>query len=160
MHSLVNSKQKRHDHAMKRGPRRRAGAILGLAGLLAHAAFGCSSSGDPEHEAHDFNDAQGRACRATLVKTSKSGAAVSESVSCDADAKACGGEAKPCFELSIAAEVDAYAIRNCPACCLGTASSFVESECTGVVCSADADCVFASAKCQDGACVCPQGSCG
>jgi hypothetical protein len=133
--------------------------LLGAA-LLAYVASACSSSGDPTREAHDFSDGEGRVCRATLAKTSQSGPAVSESVSCDAGAKQCAGEAKPCFQLSVAAEVDAYAIRNCPACCLGTASSFVASECTAVVCSTDADCVFAEAKCQDGACVCPQGACG
>ena len=159
-HSLVNSKHSRHHQAMKRCLRRRAGPTLGLALLLVNATLGCSSVGDPLRERRDFSDGEGRACRATLAKSSQSGPAVSESVSCDGDAKQCSAETKSCFELSVAGEADAYAVRNCPACCLGTASSFAASDCTAVVCSADTDCIYARAECQDGVCVCPLGACG
>ena len=145
---------------MKRWSRRAVPLLLWSALFLAYVTVACSSTGDLVHEARAFNDAEGRVCSAKLAKTSQTSPAVSESVSCDSGAKQCSSDTKACFELSVAGEADAYAIRNCPACCLGTASSFVTSECTTVVCSANADCIFAHAKCQDGTCVCPLGSCG
>jgi hypothetical protein len=160
VHTLVNAKRRRHAFAMKCRSRPAVPPLLWAALLLAYVPVACSSTGDLVHEARDFNDAEGRACSASLAKTSQTSPAVSEGVKCDSGAKQCSSDTKACFELSVAGEADAYAIRNCPACCLGTASSFVTSECTTVVCSVNADCIFAHAQCQDGACVCPLGSCG
>ena len=82
---------------------------------------------------------------------------MSEAVSCVGDARQCSSESSPCFELSV--DHDGYAIRNCPACCLGSASSFLSADCSAIVCSVDSDCIYRQAKCQDGACVCPNGNC-
>ncbi len=133
--------------------------MLGLAFCLACAALACSSN-SVTRESRDFSDAAGRACQATLEKTSTSAAAVSESVACDGQGKQCSSSSLPCFELSVTSQTDGYQIRNCPACCKGGASSFFAADCSALVCSSDSDCVFAEAKCQDGVCTCPSGFCG
>ena len=127
-------------------------AVCALCVLMA-----CSSGGQTKPEEHDFSDDAGRACQATLERTSPSAPVVSQSVSCDSAAKQCSSESAPCFELNI--DATTYQIRNCPACCKGSASSFVLADCSTVLCAADSDCVYAQAKCQTGICTCPQGSC-
>lgn len=129
----------------------------GLALLGALALLACSSGKATTDEHHDFSDGAGRTCQAKLAKTSPTSPPVSESVNCDGEAKQCSGESKPCFELSVDRET--FAIKNCPACCLGTASSFVSADCSPVLCASHADCVYRQAKCVDGACTCPNGSC-
>jgi len=132
------------------GARARA---LTLAGCL----LACAGGKETSPEDHAFNDAQGRACRATLEKTSASAPSVSESVSCEGERRACSAEATPCFELSVT--MDTYAVMNCPACCRGSASSYVSEECSAVVCERDTDCIYQRAVCESGACVCPDGVC-
>jgi hypothetical protein len=119
----------------------------------------CASSGAGIEESREFVDALGRACQAKLSRTSEHASAVSESVTCDRMPRECSGESRACFELSTGKKEDGYALRNCPACCLGTASSFAMAECSPVVCTTDADCIFGRAKCEGGACVCPNGIC-
>lgn len=131
-------------------------ARLALVAVLCNA---CSSSGAKIEETRTFNDEQGRACSAKLTRTSEHAPAVSESVSCDRDAKQCSAEANPCFALSTANEEQGYTLRNCPACCSGSASSFVSADCSPVACDADADCIFDLARCVDAVCVCPNGVC-
>src|ERR1041384_6695899 len=75
----------------------------------------CAGGKETSPEEHAFSDADGRACRATLEKTSPSAPSVSESVSCEGEVRACSNEATPCFELSVT--TDTYAVMNCPACC-------------------------------------------
>ncbi|HXK20231.1 MAG TPA: hypothetical protein VNG33_20610 [Polyangiaceae bacterium] len=128
-----------------------------MAALFVHSLFGCSSGGSTKAELHAFNDDAGRACQATLEKTSPTAPVVSESVSCDSAARQCSSESVPCFELNIDAQ--SYQIRNCAACCKGSASSFVLADCNAVLCTTDSDCVYAQAKCVSGACTCPQGYC-
>jgi hypothetical protein len=132
--------------------RRRLRALLALLTALA-----CSSGKDTTAEEHAFDDARGHVCRATLEKTSPSAPSVSQSVSCEGDARQCSTEATPCFQLNVDGE--STEVRNCPACCKGTASSFVASDCSSLVCENDAGCVYARARCQDGVCVCPNGYC-
>jgi hypothetical protein len=131
--------------------------MLRLALLLTSGALACSSGKATTHERHDFSDGAGRDCQAKLEKTSPDTPPVSEAVSCAGDARQCSAESRPCFELNV--DRDSYEIRNCPACCSGSASSFVSADCSTIVCSVDADCVYRQAKCQDGACVCPKGNC-
>jgi hypothetical protein len=119
----------------------------------------CASSGAGIEESREFSDALGRACQAKLSRTSQHAPALSESVTCNGMARECSGESRPCFELSTGKKDDGYALGNCPACCLGTASSFVMSECSPVVCTVDADCIFGGATCEGGTCVCPSGIC-
>jgi hypothetical protein len=119
----------------------------------------CASSGAGIEESREFVDALGRACLAKLSRTSEHASAVSESVTCDRMPRECSGESRACFELSTSKKEDGYALRNCPACCLGSASSFAMAECSPVVCSTDADCIFGRAKCESGTCVCPNGIC-
>jgi len=128
-----------------------------MAAALACALLGCSSGGSTKPELHDFSDDAGRACRATLEKTSPTAPVVSESVSCDRAARQCSADSTPCFELNI--DTLSYQIKNCPACCKGSASSFVLADCNVVLCTTDSDCVFDQAKCDAGTCKCPQGSC-
>lgn len=131
-----------------------------LGGLVLVSVLGaCSSTGDTLKETRDFNDSQGRVCQAKLSRTSEHAPALSESVSCDRDAKQCSAEAKPCFSLSTASKEEGYTLRNCPACCSGTASSFVSTDCSPVACSTNEDCVFSLAECQGSVCVCPGGAC-
>jgi hypothetical protein len=131
--------------------------MLRLALWLLCLSLACSSGKATTREQHGFSDAVGHACQATLEKTSSSSPVVSESVSCDREAKQCSSEATPCFQLSI--DRVSYAIVNCPACCKGSASSFAKADCSPLVCETDADCVYAQAKCADGACSCPTGYC-
>lgn len=131
--------------------------MLRLMLLLTSAVLGCSSGRATTDERHDFSDSAGRDCQAKLAKTSPNTPPVSEAVSCEGDAKQCSTESKPCFELNI--DRESYAIRNCPACCRGSASSFVSAECSAILCAADQDCIYRQAKCQDGVCVCPKGFC-
>lgn len=120
---------------------------------------GCASSGGTIDETRSFSDALGRTCQAKLSRTSEHAPAVSEAVSCDGAARQCSTEAHACFELSTGPKEESYPLRNCPACCSGTASSFVMSECSPVVCTTASDCVFSLATCVGGACVCPNGLC-
>ncbi len=131
--------------------------MLRLALLMTCGVLACSSGRATTEEQHDFNDDAGRDCHAQLAKTSPTTPPVSQTVSCQGDGKQCSAESKPCFELSI--DHDSYAIRNCPACCRGSASSFVSADCSALVCTTDADCVYRQAKCVDGACTCPNGYC-
>ncbi len=131
--------------------------MLRLALLLLGGVPACSSGRATTEEQHDFSDEAGRTCQAKLAKTSPTTPPVSEAVSCEGDGRQCSHDSTPCFELSI--DRDSYAIRNCPACCRGSASSFVSADCSAILCAADADCVYRQAKCQAGACVCPKGYC-
>jgi len=131
--------------------------MLRLVLLLTLGLLACSSGKATHDERHDFSDSAGRECRAVLAKTSPDTPPVSEAVSCTGDVKQCSPESRPCFELSV--DRESYAVRNCPACCRGSASSFVSTDCAPVVCSRDTDCIYRQATCQDGACVCPAGSC-
>ena len=141
--------------SVARDPLRRH--ALRLAAWTSYALLACSSGKPTTQEQHDFSDASGRVCQATLDKTSPGAPAVKESVSCDGAAAQCSSESSPCFQLSI--DRDSYAVRNCPACCKGTASSFAAVDCSPVVCAVDSDCVYAQAKCLNGACSCPSGYC-
>jgi hypothetical protein len=123
--------------------------------LLASSA--CSSNDDTIEQTYDYADSTGRACQATLEKTSPGSPSVNQSVSCDGAPKACSGESSPCFVLSVDPENEA--IRNCPACCKGNSSSFVGTECSIVVCETEADCVYGKSTCVSGLCNCPGGYC-
>lgn len=102
-------------------------------------------------------DDAGRACDATLEKTSPTAPVVSESVSCDGAARQCSSESSPCFQLNV--DTVSYEIRSCPACCRGSASSFSLADCSTVLCTTDDDCIYMQAKCQSGKCRCPLGYC-
>jgi hypothetical protein len=117
----------------------------------------CAGGKETSPEAHLFTDARGRSCRATLEKTSPSTPSVSESVTCEGPSRVCSQESTPCFELNVT--MDTYAIMNCPACCRGSATSFVLAECSAVRCETDADCVYERAVCVSGECQCPDGVC-
>jgi hypothetical protein len=125
---------------------------------LALLALSCSSDDDTIKETHDFADAAGRACQATLERTSTSSPVVFSSVSCDGTGRDCSSDSTPCFQLGVADE--SVELLNCPACCIGASSSFVTSECSQVVCESDADCIYAEASCMEGVCVCADGHCG
>lgn len=131
--------------------------MLHRAWLCALLALACSSGKATSEELHDFNDGAGRACHAKLAKTGPSSPPVSESVACEGETKQCSSESKPCFELNV--DRDTFEIMNCPACCRGSASSFVSADCSPVLCADDADCVYRQAKCIEGACSCPNGYC-
>ena len=140
--------------------RRASGArhsLLRLARLLLLSALSCSSGKATTNEGHDFNDGAGRTCQAKLAKTSPTSPPVSETVACQGDVKQCSASSRPCFELSV--DRESFAIRNCPACCRGSASSFAAVDCSPVLCVDDSDCIYRQAKCVDGACVCPNGFC-
>lgn len=124
---------------------------------LAFTVLACSGSADTITETHDFGDAAGRVCQATLERTGESSPVVFSSIQCDGAGRECSSESTPCFQLSVA--IDGTELRNCPACCKGSSSSFVGSECSAVVCEIDADCVYAEASCLDGVCTCPNGRC-
>jgi hypothetical protein len=128
-----------------------------LALLLALASVACSSGKATTDESHNFNDSAGHTCQAKLAKTSPTSPPVSESVSCEGEAKQCSAEAQSCFELSI--DRDSFEIKNCPACCRGSASSFASADCSPVLCANDTDCIYRQAKCLEGACSCPNGYC-
>ncbi|HYP91221.1 MAG TPA: hypothetical protein VEQ59_23810 [Polyangiaceae bacterium] len=121
------------------------------------ATVACSAGNDTISEEHSFTDGAGRSCRAVLEKTSVSAPSLSDTVSCDSGTRQCSAESKPCFQLSV--DNDSGEVRNCPACCQGTASSFTSSDCSPLVCNTDADCVFARAQCVGGACTCENGIC-
>jgi hypothetical protein len=125
---------------------------------LALAVLSCSSDDDTIKETHDFVDAAGRACQATLERTSTSSPVVFSSVACDGAGKACSSESTPCFQLSVADGT--VELLNCPACCIGDSSSFVTSECSQVVCETHSDCIYTEATCTDGFCACADGHCG
>jgi hypothetical protein len=125
---------------------------LSLVVLLA-----CSSNEDTVKETHDFADATGRVCQATLERTGATSPVVFSSVECDGAARKCSADSRPCFQLSV--ERDGTELRNCPACCRGSSSSFVGSECNAVVCDSSADCVYPEAECTSGICTCPGGRC-
>ena len=142
------------DRRIPRGPLSTCLIWLALAALAASA---CSSDDDTLKETHDFVDAAGRACQATLERTSTSSPVVFSSVACDGAGKECSTESTPCFQLSV--PMGTTELLNCPACCIGSSSSIVTSECSTVTCQADADCIYAEASCQDGVCVCADGHC-
>ena len=125
--------------------------------FLTAALVACSSGKATTTDEHDFTDGAGRICQAALARTSPTSPPVSESVSCEGEAKQCSAESKPCFELSIDSE--SYEIRNCPACCRGSASSFTAADCSTLVCATAADCVYSHSQCVDGVCRCPTGNC-
>jgi hypothetical protein len=108
-------------------------------------------------EDHAFEDGAGRTCQAKLAKTSPTSPPVSETVTCEGEAKQCSAESTPCFELNV--DRESFAIENCPACCHGSASSFTRADCSPVLCASDADCIYRQATCIDGACTCPNGVC-
>jgi len=125
--------------------------------VVALTCAACSAGGDTHAEKHPFGDSAGRSCEATLERTSASAPSVGESVACDGEPKQCSKASTPCFELTV--DDETKQLNNCPACCRGTASSFVAAECSALVCVTDADCVYARAQCLGGACVCPNGLC-
>jgi hypothetical protein len=125
--------------------------------LTVLTALACSGSDDTIKETHDFGDATGRVCQATLERTGESSPVVFSSVQCDGAGRECSSESTPCFQLSVA--MAGMELRNCPACCKGSSSSFVDSECSAVVCEIDADCVYPEASCLQGVCTCPGGRC-
>jgi hypothetical protein len=131
--------------------------MLRLALSIALLVSACSTGTTTLEEQHSFSDGAGHTCLAKLAKTSPTAPVVSESVSCDGEGKQCSAEATPCFQLNIQAV--SYAIRNCPACCKGSAASFVQADCSALVCETDADCVYSQAQCVAGACTCPTGYC-
>jgi hypothetical protein len=154
---LAIQKHSRHPVAMWHSQLLARGSTLRFAGALL-LALSCTSSGnDTFNEEYVFSDEQGRSCRATLKKSSASAPSLSQSVSCEGASKQCSTEAKPCFQLSVDGEAEQ--VRNCPACCKGTASSFSSSDCSPLVCEADSDCVYVLAKCTGGLCICPNGRC-
>lgn len=128
---------------------------LGLSAWLACVA--CSAGGDTISEPHAFSDGAGRVCRATLERPSPGAASLTQSVSCEGDARQCSKESAPCFQLNV--DAMSAQLNNCPACCRGSASSFNSAECSALVCEIDADCVYSRAQCLGGACVCPKGIC-
>jgi hypothetical protein len=123
---------------------------------LALAVLACSSN-QAIHEERSFVDAEGRACTARVEKSSSGALVLAEQVTCDAEAKACSGEASGCFQLS--ADANTAVLRNCPACCLGRSSSFLGADCSALVCETSADCVYKRASCMEGSCVCANGEC-
>jgi hypothetical protein len=126
--------------------------VLWLALLCA-----CSSTDEAIKESYEFVDAEGRSCRATLEKTSAGAPVLSEAVECDGGARSCSSQSSPCFQLSV--EAMSFEVRNCPACCRGTASSFVSADCSVITCQVDSDCIYDRARCTDGACYCPNNDC-
>jgi hypothetical protein len=124
---------------------------------LALGALACSSDDATVKEDHDFSDGSGRVCQATLERTSSSSPVVFSSVACDGAGKDCSSESTACFQLSV--EPNGIQLRNCPACCKGSSSSFVGSECSPVVCQSDSDCVYLDATCDSGVCTCADGHC-
>jgi hypothetical protein len=130
---------------------------LALLLMLTPALAACSSGKATNTESHDFDDGAGRNCQARLAKTSPTSPPVSESVHCDGEARQCSAESQPCFELNI--DRESFAIKNCPACCHGSASSFASADCSPVLCTSDHDCIYRQAQCQEGACTCPNGYC-
>ena len=132
-------------------------SMLRLAPLLALTALACSSGKATISEEHPFEDAAGHTCQAKLAKTSPTSPPVSETVTCEGEAKQCSAESAPCFELSI--DRESFVIENCPACCRGSASSFTSADCSPVLCASDAGCIYRQAKCVEGACICPNGYC-
>jgi hypothetical protein len=143
---LANQKHSRHSLAMMR-----------FRWLVCFVCGACSAGSDTSSERHAFEDGAGRACEAALEKTSSSAASLSVAVSCDGDGKQCSKEAKPCFQLNV--DDLNQGLYNCPACCRGSASSFVAADCSALVCETDADCVYSRARCLGGACSCPNGIC-
>jgi hypothetical protein len=120
-------------------------------------AAACASSTKTTPETHAFKDQSGHTCEATLERTSPGTPPVRESVSCSTEGKQCSGEASPCFQLNVDRTSDE--VRNCPACCKGTATSFVGTDCSPLVCEVDADCVYTGAVCKNSFCTCPDGYC-
>ena len=136
----------------------RALPLSNLVALLAAiSALGACSSDDTYKEQHAFVDSASRSCQATLEKTSPSSPSVSSSITCDGLARECSDESTSCFVLSL--DTETRLLRNCPACCKGTASSFFNADCSSLACASDSDCVFAEATCVEGLCGCPSGYC-
>jgi hypothetical protein len=117
----------------------------------------CSSNDDTTKARYGFTDAEGRSCQATLERASADAPVLSATIECDGERRACSSESHPCFQLDIA--LQSFEIMNCPACCRGAASSFYGADCSPLTCEADTDCVYASARCTEGVCLCPGGSC-
>ena len=131
--------------------------VLRSAPLLLVGAAACSAGNVAVSEEHAFSDGSGRSCRATLEKASASSPSLSSSIGCDGEAKQCSKESAACFQLSV--DDTTFGVRNCPACCKGTASSYLAADCSALVCNTDVDCVYARATCVGGACVCANGVC-
>ncbi len=121
------------------------------------AAVACSAGSDTSSEQHAFTDDAGRSCQAALEKSSPDTPSLSQSVSCDGEARQCSAESSPCFQLTV--DDASQQVQNCPACCRGTASSFNSADCSRLLCKTDADCVYSRAQCLGGACVCENGLC-
>jgi len=117
----------------------------------------CSSDDNTIEETFAYTDSAGRACQAVLEKARPGSASLNQSVSCEGQGKSCSSESNPCFVLNV--DSDTEAIRNCPACCKGSSSSFVGAECSVLVCETEADCVYGKASCVSGLCSCPGGYC-
>ena len=124
---------------------------------LALALGACSSNDDTTREARDFVDEQGRSCRATLEKTTAGAPVLSQTIACEGEGRDCSSESQACFQLDV--DLETFEIRNCPACCRGTATSFYREDCSALTCDTDAGCVYARATCSSGVCLCPSGSC-
>lgn len=124
---------------------------------LALFALSCSSDDATVKERYDYRDSAGRACRATLEKTSPGSPSLHQSVTCDGEPRECSAESSACFVLTIDDMTED--IRSCPACCRGNSSSFVRGDCAVVACESDSECIYAEAKCVEGTCRCPGGFC-
>ncbi len=136
----------------------RAPSLLPLAITLTTwtALIACSSD-DTYKEQHPYTDEDGRSCTATLEKTSSSSPSVGQSVNCAGEGRTCSEHSTSCFVLSL--DSASRTLRNCPACCSGSASSFYNDDCSNVVCVTDSDCVYAEATCVEGQCTCASGFC-
>lgn len=152
---LVSLKPARHSEGMVRLSFK--ARVAALTSALSCSLLACAGGKETSPEEHAFLDAAGRSCHATLEKTSPSAPSVSEAVSCNEGARVCSSESAPCFELNVT--TDSYAVMNCPACCRGSASSYVSADCSPILCDSNADCIYQRAVCTDGACVCPNGVC-
>lgn len=124
---------------------------------IALASGACSSDDDTIEERHGFADADGRVCQATVEKARADAPVLSVAVECEGGSRTCSSDARSCFQLDVAPET--FEILNCPACCRGAASSFFAVDCSPVTCRTAADCVYESASCTAGVCVCATGAC-
>ena len=125
--------------------------------LLLWAMTACSSDDPTIKEMHAFVDDAGRACEATLERSSERAPVIASTIACDGAGRECPSGSEPCFLLSVLPE--SADLLNCPACCLGSSSRFAYEDCSAVTCENDADCVYDRAVCELGSCTCPSGRC-